>query len=52
MYFKNGDANELARSLDEATKTDWEKKSKEALTIASRFNAEAIVQQWKDIINE
>ena len=52
MYFKNGDANELARSLDEATKTDWEKKSKEALTITSRFNAVAIVQKWKDIINE
>ena len=52
LYFKNGDAKELARCLEEATKIDWKKKSNEALTIASRFNAEAIVKQWKDIINE
>ena len=52
LYFKNGDTNELAHCLEEATKIDWEKKSKEALTIAKSFNAEAIVRQWKDIINE
>ena len=52
MYFKNGNVEELARRMQEVTDIDWNKKSKEALDIAARFNVEAIVQQWKDIINE
>jgi len=52
IYFKNGDAEELARRMQEVTDIDWNKKSKEALDIATRFNVEAIVQQWKDIINK
>lgn len=52
LYFKNEEINDLARCLEEATKINWEKKSKEALAIASRFNIEAIVNQWKNIINQ
>lgn len=52
MYFKNGNVEELARRMQEVTDIDWNKKSKEALDIAARFNVETIVQQWKDIINE
>ena len=50
LYFKNGDINDLARRLEEATKIDWQQKSEEALAIAARFDVEAIVKQWKDII--
>lgn len=50
QYFKNGDINDLARRLEEATKIDWQQKSKEALAIAAKFDVEAIVKQWKDII--
>jgi glycosyltransferase involved in cell wall biosynthesis len=50
QYFKNGDINDLARRLEEATKIDWQQKSEEALAIAARFDVETIVKQWKDII--
>lgn len=50
LYFKNGDINDLARRLEEATKIDWQEKSEEALAIAARFDVETIVKQWKDII--
>lgn len=52
IYFKNGNVEDLARCLQKATTIDWEKKSKEALAIANRFNIKTIVQQWKNIINE
>jgi glycosyltransferase involved in cell wall biosynthesis len=52
MYFENGNVEELARRMQEVTDIDWNKKSKEALDIAARFNVETIVQQWKDIINK
>ena len=38
MYFKNGDIEDLARRLEDATHIDWEAKSKEALEIAKRFD--------------
>lgn len=50
LYFKNGDINDLARRLEEATMIDWQQKSEEALAIAAKFDVEAIVKQWKDII--
>ena len=43
---------ELAQRLEEATHLDWEKKSKEALDIAKRFNLDAIVEQWKLVIED
>lgn len=52
IYFKNGNINDLARSLKDATEIDWEKKSKEALTIAKRFDIITISDQWRKLIDE
>ena len=52
IYFKNGNINDLARSLKDATEIDWEKKSKEALTIAKRFEITTISNQWRKLIDE
>lgn len=52
IYFKNGDINDLARSLKDATEIDWERKSKEALTIAKRFDITTISNQWRKLIDE
>ena len=50
MYFKNGDIEDLARRLEDATHIDWEAKSKEALEIAKRFDIKNIISQWKKLI--
>ncbi len=50
MYFKNGDIEDLAGRLEDATHIDWEAKSKEALEIAKRFDIENIISQWKKMI--
>lgn len=50
MYFENGNIEELAQKLEEATHIDWQEKSKEALTIAQRFDIENIIKQWKELI--
>lgn len=52
IYFKNGDINNLSQSLKDATEIDWERKSKEALSIARRFNITAITNQWRSMIEE
>ena len=52
LYFENGNVEELAQRLEEATHLNWEKKSKEALHIAKRYNLDAIVEQWKQIIED
>ena len=52
IYFKNGNINDLARSLKDATEIDWERKSKEALTIAKRFDITTISNQWRKLIDE
>lgn len=52
LYFKNGNIEDLARCLNEATKIDWEKKSKEALTIAKKYDVKNIIEQWKDVIEQ
>ena len=52
LYFENGNVEELAQRLEEATHLNWERKSKEALDIAKRFNLDAIVEQWKQIIED
>lgn len=51
LYFGNGDIRGLARQLKAATQLDWPAKSEEAFEIARRFDVEAIVKQWKTIIN-
>ena len=50
LYFKNGDIEALAERLEEATHIDWNKKSKEALEIARRFDINRIISYWKSII--
>lgn len=50
LYFKNGDINELAQRLEDATHLDWQTKSKEALRIAQQFDVNKIVEQWKLLI--
>ena len=49
MYFSNGDVNEMARRMAEATKMDWQAKSRQALEISHRFNIETIANAWHDI---
>ena len=51
LYFKNGDATELAQRLEAATQLDWEKESEEALRIANRFSINQIVEKWKQVID-
>ena len=36
IYFNNGDIQELAQCLEEATKINWQKKSQQAIDIANR----------------
>ncbi len=50
LYFKNGDIEDLARRLEEATHIDWQAKSKAALAIAQRFDIKNIIRQWKQLI--
>ncbi len=50
LYFKNGDIEDLAQRLEDATQLDWQKKSKEALEIAKRFGINKIIEQWKLLI--
>lgn len=52
IYFKNEDIKDLSQKLMEATQIDWPSKSKEAITIARRFNTETIIQQWRSILEE
>lgn len=50
LYFKNGNIEELAQRLEDATHLDWQTKSKEALEIAKRFDIKQIIEQWKQLI--
>lgn len=50
LYFKNGDSEELAQRLEDATRLDWQSKSKEAFEIAKRFDVNQIIEQWKQLI--
>ena len=51
LYFKNGDIQDLANRLEEATTIDWQKKSTEAKEISKRFDVASIVNQWKLLID-
>ena len=50
LYFQNGNIEELAERLEEATQIDWNKKSQEALEIARHFDITNIISSWKDLI--
>ena len=52
FYFENGNVEQLAQRLQEATQMDWPEKSTEALSVASRFNIETIIRLWIKIISE
>lgn len=52
MYFKNGDVQELAQRLEEATTIKWSEKSQQAIEIANRFDVNQIINQWKSMIEE
>lgn len=49
LYFKNGNIEELAQRLEDATHLDWQAKSKKALEIAQRFDIHQIIEQWKQL---
>jgi glycosyltransferase involved in cell wall biosynthesis len=51
LYFHNGDADELAQRLQDATQIDWQSCSREAFFIASRFAVSAIISQWKKCLD-
>ncbi len=50
LYFRNGNVEELAQRLTEATRLDWKEKSQEAFTVARRFAVSRIMEQWKRVI--
>lgn len=52
LFFKNGDIQELAQRLEDATHLDWQKKSDEAITIAQRFDINEITKQWKQLLEK
>ena len=50
LFFKNGNIQELAQRLEDATHLDWQKKSDEAIKIAKRFDINEIAGQWKQLL--
>ncbi len=52
LYFRNGDIQDLAQRLEEATHFNWTEKSREAIIIANKFNIEHIIGEWKRLIEE
>ena len=49
-YFANGDVNQLAERLLEATMIDWPMKSAEALRLAHRFELNNIIGEWRQLL--
>ena len=50
LYFKNGDIQNLAQRLEDATQINWQTKSEKAFAIAKKFDLSQIIKQWKDIL--
>lgn len=50
LYFENGNIEQLARRLHDATRLDWKAKSQEAFVIARRFDIDAIIAKWKTVL--
>lgn len=50
LYFENGDIEDLAKRLEDATHINWQTKSEEAFAIAKKFDLSLIIEQWKDIL--
>ncbi len=50
MYFRNGNVEDLAARLAEATTIDWQEKSAEALALTRQFGKERMMQQWYSVL--
>ena len=50
LYFENGNVNQLAQRLREATTINWQDKSAEAIAIAQHFELSQISAQWGAIL--
>lgn len=50
IFFENGNIEELAQRLEDATHIDWQTKSKEAIGLTKRFETHHIVEQWEKIL--
>ena len=50
IYFNNGNTQDLALRLEEATKINWKIKSQEAFNIANKYDIKTIIKQWKELI--
>jgi hypothetical protein len=50
LYFSNGNVEELAWRLQDATRIDWRRCSDEALAVARRFSVGDIMQQWEQLL--
>ncbi len=47
LFFANGDTEQLARRLHEATLFDWPARSAQALRTAGRFSLQSVVASWQ-----
>ena len=52
IFFKNGDIQELAQRLEDATRLDWQQESDEAINIAQRFDVNRIAGQWVQLLEK
>lgn len=52
IYFNNGNIQDLALRLEEATKINWRIKSQEAISIANKYDVKTIIKQWKELIEK
>lgn len=52
IYYNNGNIQDLALRLEEATKINWKKKSQEAISIANKYDVKTIINQWKELIEK
>lgn len=52
LFFKNGDIDELAQRLEDATYMNWQQKSDEAIEIAKHFDIKQIAARWKELFEQ
>lgn len=52
IFFENGNIEDLAQRLEDATHIDWLAKSQEAIKIAQRFDIGHIIEQWKQLLEK
>lgn len=52
MYFENGNTEQLAQRLKDATRCDWPSLSRQALVVARRFDVSKVVEQWHHLFDQ